>query len=90
MYLETLDFCWCDIFLWTEHGDGIPVFFSECVGAVFDMITGYPRRQETCVIDYYYGDSEGFSEMFEDISEIAHIGRTGYDHSNSIFFDTFC
>ncbi len=54
------------------------------------MVTGYPRRQETCVIDYYYGYFESLSEAFENISEIAYITCTGYDHSNGIFFDTFC
>ena len=43
-YLETFYFGGMNIFFCTEHRDGIPVFFSERISAVFDMVAGYPGR----------------------------------------------
>ena len=82
MYLYTFYFCWFYAFFWTQHRRCIPVFFSKRVGPVLDMITDYPWRQETRIIYDHDGYVEGFSEVFEDVFEVAYIACTCDDHAN--------
>lgn len=88
-YLETFYFGRVNILFCTEHRDGIPVFFSERISAVFDMVAGYPRRQETRIIDENNGYGESVCKMCQNISKISDIGRTRDYHPNIIFFDYF-
>lgn len=85
MCLETLYFCWFDRFFWIEHRDGIPVFFSERIGSILDMVTRNPRGQETCIIDKNDWNIEFFPEIFQYSLEVSYITRTCDNHSNMIF-----
>lgn len=51
------------------------------------MITDYPWRQETRIIDDHDGYIEGFSEVFEDVFEVAYIARTCDDHAYIMMLD---